>query len=216
MISGTSLGLEIAVRILPVMCSISLLPMTSHAPFMAAAAAVLTCFLVSHIQAVTSGTISGSALPSCLGADSWKTHKHSSAMTRICHFFSTGRAAKMAGRRDFIAKGLMFLQIACAVSLALFLTAGLLLVACPKHAAKQSFVKASPSGAPSASALAVAKAARASASSFEPHLATRAPIPAARPDFSAPSALTASTMDGSSPSDKFSSLDSIDIVRKVY
>ena len=61
-ISGTDLGLVMAVIISLVMCSMSRLPMTSQAEVMALVAAVLTCFLVSHMQAVTSGTISGSAV----------------------------------------------------------------------------------------------------------------------------------------------------------
>mmetsp|Transcript_1442 Transcript_1442/g.2065 ORF Transcript_1442/g.2065 Transcript_1442/m.2065 type:complete len:263 (+) Transcript_1442:2055-2843(+) len=68
MISGTSFGLVIAVRILSVMCSMSLFPITSMADFIAAVEACFTCFLVSHMHAVSSGTTSGSAFPSCLGA----------------------------------------------------------------------------------------------------------------------------------------------------
>mmetsp|Transcript_56231 Transcript_56231/g.168357 ORF Transcript_56231/g.168357 Transcript_56231/m.168357 type:complete len:222 (-) Transcript_56231:171-836(-) len=211
MISGTSLGLVMALTMCSVMCSMSLFPMTSQAPRMAAVAAVLTCFLVSHIHAVTSGTTKGRALPSCLGAMSLNTERHSRAMTRICHFFSTGSSAKIMGRSDFIANGVMFLQMARAVALAAFRTLGLLCVACSKQDERTCLLKASPSTAPSATACAVLRAATASASSFEAALATKEPMPAAKPDFSAPSALRASTTDGSSPRDKFSSLDSRDM-----
>mmetsp|Transcript_14471 Transcript_14471/g.27597 ORF Transcript_14471/g.27597 Transcript_14471/m.27597 type:complete len:237 (+) Transcript_14471:2574-3284(+) len=211
MISGTSFGLVMALTMCSVMCSMSLLPMTSQAPFMAAVAADLTCFLVSHMHAVTSGTTSGRALPSCLGAESLKTARHSRARTRICHFFSTGSSAKMMGRRDFMAKGVMFLQMARAQSLAAFFTAGLLFRACSKHEARTCLLNASASGAPSATACAVANAAHAVFSSFAAALATREPMPAAKPDLSAPSALMASTTDGSSPRDRFSSLDSRDM-----
>mmetsp|Transcript_10955 Transcript_10955/g.12559 ORF Transcript_10955/g.12559 Transcript_10955/m.12559 type:complete len:215 (-) Transcript_10955:541-1185(-) len=63
MISGTSFGLVIACRILSVMCSISLFPITFMDVSIASLDAFLICFLVSHIHAVTSGTINGSALP---------------------------------------------------------------------------------------------------------------------------------------------------------
>mmetsp|Transcript_26740 Transcript_26740/g.39616 ORF Transcript_26740/g.39616 Transcript_26740/m.39616 type:complete len:237 (-) Transcript_26740:56-766(-) len=216
MISGTSLGLVIAVIILPVMCSISLFPITSHAVFIASVAATLTCFLVSHIQAVTSGTISGSAFPSCLGAFSWKTETHCKASSRAGHLISTGSCAKIPGRRDFIAKGVMFLQIAIAVSAAAVFTAGLLDVACPIMVERHCALKASASTAPSATALTVANAARASASSFEPHLAIRPEILDAKPDFSTPSALMVSTTDAASPRVKFASLDSRDMFIPKY
>mmetsp|Transcript_10425 Transcript_10425/g.22097 ORF Transcript_10425/g.22097 Transcript_10425/m.22097 type:complete len:243 (-) Transcript_10425:44-772(-) len=211
MISGTSLGLVMAVMILAFMCSMSLLPITSQADLMASVEAVLTCFLVSHMQAVTSGTISGRAMPSCLGAVLEKPAMHLRARTRSCHFFSTGRVAKRAGRRDLIANGLIFSQIAVAVSSAAFLTSGFLELAWERQAPKHSLVNASASGT-SARALAAAIPARDSASSLEAHLATRPAMLEARPDLFTPSALTASAMEAPSSRDKFSSLDSIDMM----
>jgi len=123
-----------AVKIWPVMCSISLLPITSKALFMAAVAATLTCFLVSHMHAVTSGTISGRQSPDCLGAVAGKVAMQSKARSRICHFFSTGRAAKSWGRRDFMAKGSIFWQIAMAASLVAATMFLLLAIACSKPA----------------------------------------------------------------------------------
>ena len=49
-----------------------LLPMTWGAPVIAARAASFTCFLVSDMQGVTSGTTRGRAWPSCSGALSLK------------------------------------------------------------------------------------------------------------------------------------------------
>mmetsp|Transcript_17732 Transcript_17732/g.24956 ORF Transcript_17732/g.24956 Transcript_17732/m.24956 type:complete len:234 (+) Transcript_17732:2565-3266(+) len=213
MISGTSLGLVIAIRILSVMCSISLFPITVRDPFMAAIPAALTCFLVSHMQAVTSGTISGRAFPSCFGAVSLKVLMQLRASSRVCHFFSTGNCEKIAGRSDFIANGEIFLEIAMAVSVAAFLTEPALAEACSKHAARHSLVKASASGQPSAKALAVARPARASASSLAAHFATRASMLAAKPDFATPSAFTASTIDDSSPTVSLANCSSRDIVK---
>mmetsp|Transcript_29989 Transcript_29989/g.59564 ORF Transcript_29989/g.59564 Transcript_29989/m.59564 type:complete len:282 (+) Transcript_29989:2134-2979(+) len=129
MISGTSLGLVMAVTILPVMCSMSRLPMTSQAAVMALVAAVLTCFLVSHMQAVTSGTISGRAAPSCLGATVLNSVIMLRAASLVVHFFSTGRLAKMAGRRPFMAIGDTFLAKAMEQVEAAARTSGLLLEA---------------------------------------------------------------------------------------
>jgi len=103
MISGTSLGLVIAVRIFSVMCSMSLFPMTLRASLIASVAAVLICFLVSHMHAVTSGTTSGREYPSCLGAVTPNDARHLRANSRTCHFFSTGNFPKMMGRSAFMA-----------------------------------------------------------------------------------------------------------------
>mmetsp|Transcript_25308 Transcript_25308/g.45839 ORF Transcript_25308/g.45839 Transcript_25308/m.45839 type:complete len:240 (-) Transcript_25308:16-735(-) len=212
MISGTSFGLVIAVIILLVMCSISLFPMTSHAPVMASDAAFLICFLVSHIHAVTSGTISGRAIPSCVGAESLKLPSNFNANSRTCHFFSTGSWAKSMGNNDLMANGLILVQIATAVSALAARTAGLFAVACSKHAVKHSFVNASALGQVSANALTVASPARASSSSDEAHFATRESILAARPDLTTPSLETASAKDVASLKESFSSIDSIDMV----
>mmetsp|Transcript_13812 Transcript_13812/g.15543 ORF Transcript_13812/g.15543 Transcript_13812/m.15543 type:complete len:203 (+) Transcript_13812:277-885(+) len=193
------------------MCSISLFPITSHAPFMASVAAVFTCFLVSHMHAVTSGTISGRALPSCLGAFLLKQATHFNASSRMGHLTSTGRQEKIAGKRLLIAYGQIFSQMAIAVSVQAFLTSGFLEPASLIHSTKHSLLKASASGAPSATALAVARAASDSLSSLDAILAQRALIFDAKPDFSTPSALMASTTEASSPSDKFANLDSRDI-----
>mmetsp|Transcript_14583 Transcript_14583/g.34925 ORF Transcript_14583/g.34925 Transcript_14583/m.34925 type:complete len:239 (+) Transcript_14583:2482-3198(+) len=214
MISGTSLGLVMAVMILAFMCSISLLPMTSQAERMASVEAVLTCFLVSHMQAVTSGTISGRAMPSCLGAGLAKREMQLRATTRSCHFFSTGRLANRAGRRLLMAKGLTFSQMAAAVSSAALRTSGFLAVDFSRQAARHSLVKASASGT-SARALAAARPARASSSSLEAHLATRPAMLAARPDLETPSFLTASAMEPESERDNLSSMDSTDMVEIV-
>mmetsp|Transcript_38984 Transcript_38984/g.93818 ORF Transcript_38984/g.93818 Transcript_38984/m.93818 type:complete len:373 (+) Transcript_38984:2053-3171(+) len=211
MISGTSLGLVMAVRILGVMCSMSLLPMTLSASRMASLAAFLICFFVSHMQAVTSGTTSGRALESCFGALSPNNPRHFSDSSRTCHFCSTGSFAKMMGNSDFMAKGLTFVQIANAASEPAFWTALLLLPACSRHAARHIFVTAWASGAPSAKALTSARCARATASSFDSALPASAWMLAASPDFSMPFFFTSSTSAGSSPSDNFSNADSMDI-----
>jgi hypothetical protein len=117
MISGTSLGLVIAVKILPVMCSISLLPMTSNADFMVSVEAFLTCFLVSHIHAVTSGTMRGRESANCLGADVLNLSRHWRDSSRICHVCSTGKQEKRVGMSVLIANGVMLSQMANAVSL---------------------------------------------------------------------------------------------------
>mmetsp|Transcript_22520 Transcript_22520/g.49065 ORF Transcript_22520/g.49065 Transcript_22520/m.49065 type:complete len:234 (+) Transcript_22520:2172-2873(+) len=95
MISGTSFGSVMATRIFSVMCSISRLPTTSRAAFMASLAASFTCFLVSHIHAVTSGTTSGRASPSCLGASFPNIARSLSVRARICHLISTWRLGKI-------------------------------------------------------------------------------------------------------------------------
>merc|ERR1719199_437430 len=110
------------------------------------------------------------------------------------------------------AKGLIFSQMAVAVSLAASLTAGLLCMDWIRQEPRHSLVKDSERGAPSIRALAVARPARASGSSLEAHLATRPAMLAARPDSTTPSALTASTIDEASSSDNFESVSSIDIV----
>mmetsp|Transcript_6840 Transcript_6840/g.8527 ORF Transcript_6840/g.8527 Transcript_6840/m.8527 type:complete len:213 (+) Transcript_6840:2565-3203(+) len=212
MISGTSFGLVIAVIILSVMCSISLFPITSHAAFIASVAAALTCFFVSHIHAVTSGTISGRALPSCLDALALKAGMHFRASSRVCHFFSTGRLAKIAGKRLLIAKGVMFVQIARVVSVAAFFTSGFLLSAREIHDDKHSLLNGSADLAPSATAFTVASAARAASSSFPSIAPQRALTLAANPDLITPSVLMASTTEVSSPRDKFASLDSRDMI----
>mmetsp|Transcript_32542 Transcript_32542/g.38918 ORF Transcript_32542/g.38918 Transcript_32542/m.38918 type:complete len:216 (+) Transcript_32542:2617-3264(+) len=199
MISGTSFGLEIAMIIFPVMCSISLLPMTSQADFMASVAATLTCFFVSHMHAVTSGTTSGRASPSCLGAVLLKVEIHVKARVRLGHFFSTSRAAKIVGKRLFMAKGVILVQIESAASLASLETSGLLAFACSIHPARHSLLKHCAAGAPSATALTVVNAAIATASVVETHFPARALMLEANPDFSTPSALIAATMDVSSP-----------------
>mmetsp|Transcript_3609 Transcript_3609/g.5390 ORF Transcript_3609/g.5390 Transcript_3609/m.5390 type:complete len:217 (+) Transcript_3609:2591-3241(+) len=211
MISGTSFGLVMATIILPVICSISLFPITSQADFMAFVAAAFTCFLVSHIQAVTSGTISGRAFPSCLGAFLLKTEIQLRASSRRGHFFSTGSCAKRAGRRLFMPNGLMFSQMARAVAVAAVLIAAFLAPACSRIGVKHWILKASASIAPSDTAFTVAIAARASASSLDAHLATRALMLEAKPDFSTPSALMAATTEASSPSERLAILDSRDM-----
>mmetsp|Transcript_22396 Transcript_22396/g.40387 ORF Transcript_22396/g.40387 Transcript_22396/m.40387 type:complete len:254 (-) Transcript_22396:6-767(-) len=216
MISGTSLGLVIAVKIFSVMCSMSLLPMTLSASRMASVAAFLTCFLVSHMHAVISGTTSGRALPSCLGVASPKKARHLRADSRTCHFFSTGSLEKMMGRRDFMAKGLTLLQMAMAASEAALVTAFDLWPACSMHAARQFLMTGWHSGAPSARALTRAIPARAVFSSFDSALAARASMFAASPDFSMPSAFTDSTNEDSSPSDNFSNFASIDIFYYIF
>mmetsp|Transcript_43867 Transcript_43867/g.93291 ORF Transcript_43867/g.93291 Transcript_43867/m.93291 type:complete len:205 (+) Transcript_43867:2695-3309(+) len=201
-----------AVKIFSVMCSMSLLPMTFSASLIASDAAFLICFLVSHMHAVISGTSSGSALLSCLGATAPKEARHLSASSRMGHFFSTGSFPKMMGRRDFIAKGLMLVQIARAVSVAALTTAFDLCPACSMHAARQILDTGCESGAPTARALTSARPARASDSFFDSALAARAWMFSASPDFSIPSFFTSSTREDSSPSDSFSNFASNDIL----
>mmetsp|Transcript_7922 Transcript_7922/g.14278 ORF Transcript_7922/g.14278 Transcript_7922/m.14278 type:complete len:234 (+) Transcript_7922:2544-3245(+) len=212
MISGTSLGLVMAVKIFSVMCSISLLPMTLHASRMASVAAFLICFFVSHMHAVISGTRIGRALPSCLGAVAPNDARHLRASSRICHLVSTGSLEKMVGRRDFMAKGLMLLQMAMAAVLAAAWTALDRCPACSMQAPRQCLFTAWASGAPSAKAWTRANPARASASSFDSALAARAWMFAASPDFSTPTFLTSSTREAASPRDSFAIFDSIDMV----
>mmetsp|Transcript_28946 Transcript_28946/g.48170 ORF Transcript_28946/g.48170 Transcript_28946/m.48170 type:complete len:253 (-) Transcript_28946:162-920(-) len=216
MISGTSLGLVMAVKILPVMCSISLLPITSKADFMVSVDAVLTCFLVSHMHAVTSGTTKGRASPSCLGATSLNLPKHCRASSRICHFFSTGNSAKIVGSNAFMAKGLTLSQIAKEVSFAAACTSLLLATACSKQAPKHSLVKGWAVGHSSARVLTVFMAAKASASSLEPHRAAKTEILAAKPDFSTPSDLTLSTTDDTSSIDNLANISSRDIMLDYF
>mmetsp|Transcript_11856 Transcript_11856/g.17107 ORF Transcript_11856/g.17107 Transcript_11856/m.17107 type:complete len:210 (-) Transcript_11856:229-858(-) len=175
-ISGTSLGLVMAVKIFAVMCSISLFPITSREDFIANVAASLTCFFVSHMQAVTSGTISGRAFPSCLGAVLLKTAMHSKAVTRTVHFFSTGSCEKIAGRRLLTAKGDMLVQMAIAVLLARVETSLIFESVCSSAARRHTLVKASAAGASSARALTVVRAAIASASLVEAHFTARTSI----------------------------------------
>mmetsp|Transcript_26647 Transcript_26647/g.74559 ORF Transcript_26647/g.74559 Transcript_26647/m.74559 type:complete len:380 (-) Transcript_26647:133-1272(-) len=217
MISGTSLGLVMAVMIFLFMCSMSLFPTTPRAFFMAVLAAVLTCFLVSHMQAVTSGTMSGRASPSCLGAFSLNRATHWSASSRMGHFFSTGRAPKIAGNSAFIPNGVTLSQIANAVTWAASLTALDLWLACSKHAAKQSLVKTCVDAATSevTSVSTSFRAAMASSSVLLPHRATKVPMLAANPDLSTPSALMVSTTLDVSSSVSAASLDSKDMLREV-
>merc|ERR1719253_1642688 len=105
------------------------------------------------------------------------------------------------GNRDFMAEGLMVLQMARAASEAALLTALDLCPACSRHADRQTLVTGWASGAPSARALTSASAA----------LAARAWTLAARPDFSTPSFWTSATRLAASPRDSFSSADSSDI-----
>mmetsp|Transcript_30273 Transcript_30273/g.64935 ORF Transcript_30273/g.64935 Transcript_30273/m.64935 type:complete len:233 (-) Transcript_30273:60-758(-) len=211
-ISGTSLGLVMAVKILPVICSISRLPITSSACFMVSVEAFLTCFFVSHIQAVTSGTTRGRASANCLGAIDLNLARHRSATSRICHFFSTGRQEKMMGRRVFMANGVMLSQIAKAVSLAAAWTFLLLEMACSKQAPKVSFTKGWEVGTDSANSLTTFRPAKASASTFEAHRAVNATMLSGKPDFATPSAFTASTMDETSSIERLANFSSRDMV----
>mmetsp|Transcript_20126 Transcript_20126/g.46152 ORF Transcript_20126/g.46152 Transcript_20126/m.46152 type:complete len:409 (+) Transcript_20126:2046-3272(+) len=212
MISGTSFGLLIAMRIFSVMCSMSLFPMTLRASLMAAVAACLICFFVSHMHAVTSGTTSGKAFPSCFGAVSPRDATHLSASSRICHFFSTGRAAKRTGRRDLTPKGLVPAQIARDVDDAASLTDLDFDEACSRHGPRHSLVSAWASGQSDARDRARAMPARASFSSPLPHLAASPSMDGARPDFSIPSDLTVAARDDSSPRERVASFSSIDMV----
>mmetsp|Transcript_17836 Transcript_17836/g.26012 ORF Transcript_17836/g.26012 Transcript_17836/m.26012 type:complete len:233 (-) Transcript_17836:213-911(-) len=118
MISGTSFGWVIERRICVVMCSISLLPMTSHAAVIARDAASETCFLVSVMQGVTAGTTSGRAALSCSGQLSPKAAITSSAATRVCHACSTAHASKQCTRTPRTQLDPMLEVIACTASLA--------------------------------------------------------------------------------------------------
>mmetsp|Transcript_4535 Transcript_4535/g.11699 ORF Transcript_4535/g.11699 Transcript_4535/m.11699 type:complete len:255 (+) Transcript_4535:2448-3212(+) len=211
-ISGTSFGLVIAIKIFPVICSMSRFPMTSNACFMVSVEAFLTCFLVSHMHAVTSGTTSGRESANCLGATALKRARHFSASSRICHFFSTGKQEKMIGSSDFIANGQILSQIANAVSFAAAWTSLLLAIACSRQAPNVSLTKGCEVGTDSANSLTTFRAARASDSSFEAHRAVKATIPSGRPDFTTPSALTASTMEETSSIERFANFSSKDIL----
>mmetsp|Transcript_13611 Transcript_13611/g.28536 ORF Transcript_13611/g.28536 Transcript_13611/m.28536 type:complete len:224 (+) Transcript_13611:2578-3249(+) len=211
MISGTSLGLVIAVKILPVMCSISRLPITSSAPFMVSVEAFLTCFFVSHIQAVTSGTTRGRESANCFGAVSLKRPRHSRAHSRICHFFSTGRHEKMVGRSVFTAKGVVFLQMVKAVSLAAAVTSLDLEIHCPRQAPKDSCKKGWAVGTDVANSLTRFMAAKAVASSFEATLAVNAATLSDNPDLATPSALMVPTMEDTSSMDRLANFSSRDI-----
>mmetsp|Transcript_6905 Transcript_6905/g.13844 ORF Transcript_6905/g.13844 Transcript_6905/m.13844 type:complete len:215 (-) Transcript_6905:244-888(-) len=138
MISGTCLGLVMAITIFSDMCSMSLFPMMSHAARMAAVEAVLTCFLVSHMHAVTSGTTSGRLLESCLGEVSENLVIMSTALTLICHFCSTGSILKMKGRRAFMAKGEIFSAIFLEQAVAASLTGPDLLAAAVRTFSRQT------------------------------------------------------------------------------
>lgn len=60
---------------------------------------------------------------------------HLRASSRTCHFCSTGSFAKIAGNKLLIANGVMFSQIAIAVSLAAALRSGFFVAAMliPNH-----------------------------------------------------------------------------------
>mmetsp|Transcript_18464 Transcript_18464/g.23970 ORF Transcript_18464/g.23970 Transcript_18464/m.23970 type:complete len:229 (+) Transcript_18464:3292-3978(+) len=208
-ISGTSFGLVMATKMFAVMCSMSLFPITSRAAVIAAVAAVFTCFLVSHMQAVTSGTISGRASLNCFGAVSLNTAMQSNAAERVCHFFSTGSSAKMAGRSAFMAKGLIFLQIAMEVSPAKARTSFDLEPLCWMAAGRHSLKNTSETRLPdSAMAFTVVRPARASASSVLAALAMRTSI---GKDLT-PSAAIFSTTDAAPSMVRFEKASSKDIV----